>query len=74
MPLYEYVCKSCGKHLERLVRGPSDTPVCDCGSRELKKVVSAFAVAGETGNRSSTCSDGTCTLPPSPCASGMCGL
>jgi putative FmdB family regulatory protein len=31
MPIYEYLCKSCGSEFETLVRA-SETPACACGS------------------------------------------
>lgn len=76
MPIFEYVCQKCGRQSEILVRTPSESPVCDCGSRDLKKVFSSFAVTEGHSHASGSCSDGTCGLPsgPSPCASGMCGL
>lgn len=45
MPLYEYVCRSCGEELERLQK-ISDPPLSDCpacGQPQLVKKVSAAA-------------------------------
>lgn len=40
MPLFDFVCKTCGSSFELLVRG-SSVPVCpECGSAELQKQVS----------------------------------
>jgi len=72
MPLFEYKCKSCGKTSEILVRSGSDRPECDCGSQDLEKLFSAFAVS--EGGGAPSCESGSCSLPSSPCASGMCGL
>lgn len=74
MPLFEYVCKSCGRKSEFLVRSDSAQPECACGSRELERVFSTFAVSEGSGSAAAECSDGSCSLPSSPCASGMCGL
>jgi len=39
MPLFDFVCKACGRASEHLVRG-SDVPVCPaCGSTDLDKQV-----------------------------------
>jgi len=73
MPIFEYKCEDCGKKVEMLIRSSSDQPVCECGSKNLKKLFSAFAVS----EKSSSCASGSCGLPaagPSPCSSGMCGL
>lgn len=50
MPIYEYVCRECGKELERLQK-MADAPLTDCpecGESALKRKVSAagFRLAG----------------------------
>ena len=43
MPIYEYVCKACGKESERLQK-MADAPLTDCpdcGEPKLKKKISA---------------------------------
>lgn len=73
MPIYEYVCKDCGKKSEILIRNKSEIPKCECESNNLEKVFSTFAVSEASG--ASGCANGSCHLnAPSPCASGMCGL
>jgi len=48
MPLFDFVCKTCGTSFELLVRG-SGAPVCpECGSAELDKQVSLPAAPGKT--------------------------
>ena len=39
MPIYEYRCRGCGKEFEALVRA-TDTPACECGSKDLEKKLS----------------------------------
>lgn len=51
MPIYEYVCRSCGHEIEKL-QGMSDAPLSDCqacGEAALKRKVSApsFRLAGD---------------------------
>jgi putative FmdB family regulatory protein len=74
MPLYEYICKECGKKSEFLVRNSSERFACTCGSRELKRIISTFAVAEGSKKEAGGCTDSSCRLPSSPCASGMCGI
>lgn len=46
MPLFEYLCHACSRRFETLVIG-SERPVCTgCGSADLEKLVSTFAVGG----------------------------
>ncbi|HEY6214951.1 MAG TPA: zinc ribbon domain-containing protein [Vicinamibacterales bacterium] len=44
MPLYDFECRACHHEFEALVRA-GDTPACpSCGSRDLRRLLSAFAV------------------------------
>jgi putative FmdB family regulatory protein len=48
MPIYEYVCKSCGHEFEKLVRG-GKTPACtSCGVAEVERLFSLPNVKSET--------------------------
>jgi putative FmdB family regulatory protein len=66
MPLFEYECKECGERFEALVMG-SHRPACPtCGSRNLEKQTSAFAVSSGSGR-----SSGGADAPrPSACGGG----
>jgi putative FmdB family regulatory protein len=47
MPLYDYECRKCGNEFEALVR-TGDTPSCaSCGSTDLERLLSGFAVSSE---------------------------
>lgn len=74
MPIFEYVCKSCGEKSEFLVRNSSEKLKCHCGSEDLEKILSPFAVTEGSTSSAGGCASGTCSIPQSPCASGMCGL
>ena len=74
MPIYEYLCETCGKTSEFLVRSSDTELKCSCGSNQMKRILSAFAVSEGNSGQSTGCSDGSCGIPSSPCASGMCGL
>ena len=52
MPLYEYSCRGCNHRFEALVR-TAESPACpSCGSGDLERLLSAFAVSSE-GSRQS---------------------
>ena len=65
MPLYDFLCRSCGHTFEILVMG-SDKPVCPrCRSVELEKQMSTFSTRGGTkdqggGSKCSGCAGGSC--------------
>lgn len=69
MPIYEYLCASCGKEFEKLMRS-SDTPECPaCHGHDLKKKLSVFATAtASTGAGSSAMPEGcaSCGHPGGP--------
>jgi len=48
MPIYEFICKKCGKHFESLVSmGKERTVSCaDCGSKDIQKIFSSFGIGG----------------------------
>ncbi len=69
MPIYEYLCRSCGTRNEFLegVTSEKVDKVCgECGSDKLDKLVSmaAFAVSGGSscqGGGCGSCRGGSCT-------------
>ena len=49
MPIFEYVCKGCGKGFEYLVRSNSAPPSCPaCSSVDLEKQISTPAIKSES--------------------------
>ncbi len=76
MPIYEYLCESCGNKFEKLVRRTDDvleSGCPSCGQKHLKQEYSTFAAPGASEpSRPSpaemrSCPSGMCTNP------GMCG-
>jgi putative FmdB family regulatory protein len=60
MPLYEYVCASCGGRFERYLRAWGEAVTCpSCQGTEVEKQLSTFAFTGTDG--------------PSPSRGGACG-
>jgi len=67
MPLYEYQCKTCGHRFEALVYR-SAHPVCpSCGSQDLERLLSAFAVSGSASAKGEACS---MRAPSGRCSTG----
>jgi putative FmdB family regulatory protein len=71
MPIFEYVCKSCGNEFEAIVRG-SDTAHCPkCEGTRLEKKLSVFAVASASGSSETMGATGggcACGDPNGPCS------
>jgi putative FmdB family regulatory protein len=49
MPLFEYHCRTCSRRFEALVMGASHPACPGCAGRDLKKLVSTFAVGNRGG-------------------------
>ncbi|HEY7791989.1 MAG TPA: zinc ribbon domain-containing protein [Vicinamibacterales bacterium] len=46
MPLYDFVCRACGREFEALVRPQDAPPACPaCRSADLTRQVSSFALS-----------------------------
>jgi putative FmdB family regulatory protein len=45
VPLFEYRCSSCGAEFEALVRGAETPPCVACGSTQLERLLTSFAVS-----------------------------
>lgn len=62
MPLYEYVCSTCGQRFDKMVRFSEldQRPECPhCHSSETRKQISTFATQSAGGYSASTASCGT---------------
>lgn len=47
MPLYDFHCSACDKQFELLVRS-ADVPACpECGTSQIKRLISAIAPHGK---------------------------
>lgn len=70
MPLFEYLCKSCGQQVELLVRG-GQQPICpECGAISLEKLLSVVAAPARSNDLNST----SCRTDLPPCGPGCCRL
>ncbi|MFW6131283.1 MAG: FmdB family zinc ribbon protein [Candidatus Aminicenantaceae bacterium] len=69
MPIYEYICKKCGKHFECLVSiGNENIVSCThCNSKDIQKKFSSFGIGGknsrinQTSSSCTTCSSHSCS-------------
>ena len=51
MPLYDFHCRACGHDFEALVRPPTPPQCPSCGSADLERQLSAFAVSSSERTR-----------------------
>jgi putative FmdB family regulatory protein len=75
MPLYEYRCASCGERFELLRSlAHADDVVCHrCHSRDVKRLLSVFAVhAGATSRAGASTGEGV-SSSGGGCCGGSCG-
>ncbi len=73
MPIYEFQCSKCGKQFELLMSkmGKNLKAKCpECGG-QAKQQLSCFGV-GSSSSSSSSCPDGSCSLPGGICPTGTC--
>ncbi|NWF88815.1 MAG: zinc ribbon domain-containing protein [Ignavibacteriaceae bacterium] len=80
MPVFEYKCNDCATKYDFFNKSSlnQEEITCPkCGSKNNKKLFSAFATANSSDSdfSSSSCASGNCSTDYSGgCASGMCGL
>jgi putative FmdB family regulatory protein len=61
MPVYEYVCRACGRRFERYVRTFTEQVACPQCAGEVEKQLSTFAMAGtSSGGGGGACCGGGC--------------
>jgi putative FmdB family regulatory protein len=56
MPIFEFICESCGESFEELVRSSSEPSkvICpQCSSNQVKKKISLFAAQAPSGRATS---------------------
>ena len=67
MPLRDFTCNACGHAFEKLVRG-DDAPACPhCGSADLHRELSAFAVGAGGADPAAVPACGACGGAPGAC-------
>lgn len=74
MPIFEYLCSSCGKKFEAIVYG-SQQPECPaCQGTKLEQQLSVFAVAGSTKSSGADFGGGACGSCGDPRGPGACSI
>ena len=72
MPIYEYLCESCGRKFEKLVRRSTDGDALEagcpgCSGAGRKQDYSTFSAHASSGGTSAA------SAPAMGCGGGMCG-
>jgi putative FmdB family regulatory protein len=75
MPIFEYVCKDCGKNFELLVRQATKIECPSCNGNKLEKQLSVFAAVspgdGSSQRELPVTACGSCGDPRGP---GACSI
>jgi putative FmdB family regulatory protein len=72
MPIFEYLCKDCGRAFEALVMGSSQPECPTCHGRQLEQMLSTFSARATVGFNSAPAL-APCGAPAGACGGG-CGL
>jgi putative FmdB family regulatory protein len=67
MPIFEYVCESCGHPFEAIVMGSQQAECPKCKAHNLQQQLSKFAAHSKSSASESPCSSG------GPCCMGRGG-
>jgi len=70
VPIYEYRCKKCDAHFEKLQRMNEKANCPKCGAGSVERLLSTFASLSPM----SKCETATSSCAASKCASGVCGM
>ncbi|NLS45527.1 MAG: zinc ribbon domain-containing protein [Firmicutes bacterium] len=70
MPIFEFKCRECDNKFEELLQSSDISRVTcpNCGSGEIKRLISTFAFGGESGFKTSTTGSNGCRT----CSGGSC--
>jgi putative FmdB family regulatory protein len=73
MPIFEYVCKDCGKNFEAIVYGSKEAVCPGCSGSRLEQQLSRFAVGAEKAASFSS-GKGACGSCGDPRGPGACSM
>jgi putative FmdB family regulatory protein len=74
MPIFEYICRECSKAFEAIVYGTQQAECPGCGSAELEKQLSVFAVGARGASSKSPPAAGACGACGDPRGPGSCAM
>jgi putative FmdB family regulatory protein len=74
MPVYQYVCRSCGRDFDRLVMGQTQAACPACGGDNLERRFSVFAVHAGGARQPAPQPTGACGSCGDPRGPGACSL
>ena len=61
MPIFEYHCPDCETRFERIVMGTPNGIECpECSNPKVEKLISSFAVSGNSSSQASSLRDCAC--------------
>lgn len=61
MPIFEYHCKDCETHFERIVMGAPKPIECpECSNPKVEKLISSFAVSATSSTQALSRTDCAC--------------
>jgi putative FmdB family regulatory protein len=72
MPIFEYACRRCSREFESIVHAAARVACPSCGSTELDKRLSVFAVGSAPARREAP--GGACRTCGDPRGAGSCSL
>lgn len=67
MPIFEYVCASCGHHFEAIVMGSQEAACPKCNAHELEQQLSKFAAHRKSSAPSTPCGASSCCMGSGGC-------
>jgi len=70
MPIFEYLCKDCGKQFEALLIGSQEAECPGCKGKKLEQQLSTFSVRANNASASRPATP--CGMPGGSCGGGGC--
>ena len=74
MPIFEFIRGNCRHPFEIFIQGSQEPRCPSCGSSELEKQLSVFAVSGGSGQTEARGPSGPCGTCGDPRGPGACSL
>lgn len=74
MPIYEFVCETCGNRFEHLTSSMSDqaAPPCPACRGKTRRQISVFSAHANKGAGACGIPESACRINPGGCCGGSC--